>query len=105
MKTHDRGNTWSGASPPGISYCTFSFSNDTTGYLMAPNYGIGTSLWRMEDSVLTLVRLMNISSKQLIFINQIDGYILDGNNIYKTTTEGLVWDLDTIPLVTLNKIW
>jgi hypothetical protein len=105
-KTMDRGISWTNAPPPGISYCNFSFINDSSGYLMSPNYATGISLWRMEDSVTTFVRSMPFGSSQIVSINKIDGYILSGNNIYVTNTEGLVWNLDALPgSFTLTKLW
>jgi hypothetical protein len=104
-RTSNEGSTWSDITALGIKFLNFYLLNDSSGYFIGEEYGSGIKLWKMENSINSIVRAMNFSSNQLIFINMIDGYILDGNNIYKTNTKGIVWDLDSIPPNNLNKIF
>lgn len=93
-KTSNNGTTWTNSPtmPGSGSSGSFYFVNDTLEYFCS-----GPTLWRIIYSIPTQVRHMIFGVKQLVFINEIDGYLLSGNDIYKTNSEGFVWYFDTLP--------
>lgn len=105
MKTSDKGSSWNYYDMPGNFFSLFYYVNDTLAYLLGGTQ-TGSILWREISSVLTEVRQFTNSIDQLVFINEIDGYMLSGNDIYKTNSKGFVWYIDTIPTnIALNKLY
>lgn len=102
-KTTDKGYNWINAPAPGTYYSAFYFVNDSLAYFFG-DHSTNSALWRMTGSNIELVR-QNISALNFVFVNEIDGYLISSaNNIFKTNSEGYIWDLDFASVDTLNKL-
>lgn len=103
-RTTDRGNTWSFAAQPYFGHSYYSFINDTTGYYVQP--GNTFSIYKTVDGGSTISQsyseIYDSSIKQCKFLNEIDGYLLAGNNIYVTSSNGLYWSSEFNSTDSLN---
>lgn len=99
--TNDKGLTWSNSSIYGDFV---SEVNDSVSYFVrnpVPGYyEFNGSLFSTIFSAKTLT----FSTKQLLFVNNIVGYILNEDSLFKTTNIGASWFADTIPVPSLNKL-
>ncbi|MCW3102039.1 MAG: Por secretion system C-terminal sorting protein [Bacteroidetes bacterium] len=99
FKTTNRGQVWYNVAVPGYN-ARFSFVNDTLSYLMTD----AGRFYKMNGASTVLAANVGIVPSDISFINRIDGYLLSGNNIYTTSTEGVLWDPDLTHPSLLNRI-
>ncbi len=103
-RTTDRGQTWQGTNLPAIE--NISFFHPDTGYFVAYYPPV---LKKTVDGGATFTDQMVFTpeggtSRDFLFMNQIDAYIKGTNNIYVSASEGVAWQVDHSSTRTLNRL-